>query len=288
MYIEKPSKQRPFLPVKYDIIFRLFFADERNEDDLIDFLKSILRLPDDEYQSIEIVDPHLLPEYIGDKYAVIDIKLHTRTRKVIHIEVQLQVPPSVRNRIVFYNSKLITEQIGSGDQYSKIQKAITIVITGESFIPNSDRYFHRFAFADLDAGVEFSDLKEIYTLELGKLPPDTDGTAKYDWAKFIDAETEEELDMVSNRNPQIKRAAVKLRELSADEKARDMFERREKGRRDVEAFADGARLEGRAEGRADVRADVARNAIEMGMNIDTIIKLTSLTREEIEALNKAD
>jgi predicted transposase/invertase (TIGR01784 family) len=266
------AKQRPFLPVKYDVIFRLFVADERNEDDLIDFLKSILRLPDDEYQSIEIADPHLLPDYVGDKYAVVDIKLHTKTRKVIHIEVQLEVPPTMRNRILFYTSKLITEQMGSGDPYDKIQKAITIVITGENIIPNSDRYFHRFTFSDLDAGVEFSDLEEIYTLELGKLPAETDGTVKYDWAKFIDAETEEELDMIAQRNPQIKRAAVKLRELSADEKARDMFERREKGRRDVGALVVGA------------RAEIARNLINMNLPMEQVITATGLTREQIETL----
>jgi predicted transposase/invertase (TIGR01784 family) len=270
--------------VKYDVVFRLFFADERNEDDLIDFLKSILRLHDDEYQSIEIADPHLLPEYVGDKYAVIDIKLHTRTRKIIHIEVQLEVHPTMRNRVIFYNSKLITEQMGTGDQYDKIQKAITIVITGENFIPDSDRYFHRFTFADIDAGVEFTDLKEIYTIELGKLPAVTDGTARYDWAKFIDAETEEELEMVAQRNPQIKRAAVKLRELSADERARDMFERREKGRRDFDAFVRGAEQKGRVEGRVEERVIVANNAVKMGIDTDTIVGLTGLTREEVEAL----
>jgi hypothetical protein len=51
----------------------------------------------------------------------------------------------------------------------------------------------------MDAGIEFTDLKEIYTLELSKLPKETDGTSRYDWAKFIDAETEEELDMVAQK-----------------------------------------------------------------------------------------
>ena len=81
---------------------------------------------------------------------------------------------------------------------------------------------------------------EVHTLELQKLPDSTDGTALYDWAKFIAAETEEELNMVAQRNPQIEKAAVKLRELSADERARDMFERREKGQRDLAMFADDA------------------------------------------------
>ena len=275
---------RPFLPVKYDVIFRSFFADERNEDDLIDFLKSILRLPDSEYESIVITDPHLLPDYVGDKYAVIDVKLHTKTRMVIHIEVQLKVPPSMRNRVIYYNSKLITEQLGESDQYDKIQRAITLVITDEIIVPNSDRYFHRFTYSDLDAGVEFSDLKELYTLELGKLPTEPDGTIRYDWAKFIDAETEEELDMVAQRNPQIKRAAVKLRELSADEKTRDMFERRVKGRRDEAMFADGARAEGEQKGRADEKILFARRLLNRNRPIEEIIEDTGLTREEIESL----
>jgi predicted transposase/invertase (TIGR01784 family) len=169
--------------------------------------------------------------------------------------------------------------MGSGDQHDKIQKSVTIVITGENFIPDSDRYFHRFTFNDPDAGVEFTDLKEICTLELGKLPIETDGTARYDWAKFIAAETEEELDMIAQRNPQIKSADVKLRELSAAGRARDMFERREKSRRDEWAFACGAEQK--------AKDNIARNAIDMGMDTDTIIKLTGLTRAEVEGLRDA-
>ena len=270
---ETLSNKRPFLPVKYDVIFRLFFADERNEEELIGLLKSVLRLPENEYESIEIADPHLLPDYVGDKYAVIDVKLHTKTRKVIHIEVQLQVPAAMRERIVFYDAKLITEQMGSSDRYDKIQKVISIVITEENLIPDSPQYHHRFTMYDPDTKVELTDIVEIHSIELRKLPVNADGTALYDWAKFIDAETEEELNMVAQRNPQVGRAAVKLRELSADERARDMFERREKGRRDVEALVDKKTLE------------IARNLLRRNRPIEEVIEDTGLTREEVEALH---
>ena len=77
--------KREFLPVKSDIIFRLFFADERNEEFLKSLLKSVLRLPEEDYSEIEIADPHLLREFEGDKLAIIDVKLYTKTRKIIHI-----------------------------------------------------------------------------------------------------------------------------------------------------------------------------------------------------------
>ena len=143
------------LPVKIknDAIFRLFFADERNEESLIGFLKSVLNLPEEDYDEIEIADPHLLPEFVGDKLAIIDVKLHTKNQKVIHIEIQLEVTPEMKNRIIFYDAKLITEQIGAGDDYDIIRKVISIIITDEEFVPASPRYHHRFTFYDPEAGV---------------------------------------------------------------------------------------------------------------------------------------
>ena len=82
-------ENRAFLPVKSDVIFRLFYADERNQEFLVSLLKSMLRLPEDDYNEIEIADPHLLREFDDDKLAVIDVKLHTKSKKVIHIEIQL-------------------------------------------------------------------------------------------------------------------------------------------------------------------------------------------------------
>ena len=228
-------EKRKILPVKSDIVFRMFFADERNVEYLTGFLKSMIKLPEDDFGGITIADPVLLPEYVGDKYAVIDVKLQTKSGKIVHIEIQLQITPETCNRIIFYDAKLITEQLGSGDKYNEIQKVISIVITEEKIVKNSQKYHHRFIFYDPEAGIEFSDLIEIHTLELMKLPETEDGTILYDWAKFIAAENEEELNMVAERNPQVKKAVVTLQKLSADEQARDLYERREKALRDIDS-----------------------------------------------------
>ncbi len=278
------EKQNPkaILPVKSDLIFRIFFADERNEEDLISLLKAVLDLPEDDYNEIEITDPHLLPEYIDDKYAIIDVKLHTKSRKVIHIEIQLKVTSELKKRIVFYESKLITEQLGAGSNYDDIQNVISIIILDKTLIEGSQRYHHRFAFADLDAGVELTDIVAIHTLELDKLPEATDGTQLYDWASFIAASSEEELAVIAERNPQIGKAVVKLRALSADERTRDMYERREKARRDEESHMRWARQEGLQEG----MINVARNALNMNMSVEDIMKLTSLSRSDVESLQQ--
>ena len=111
------------------------------------------------------------------------------------------------------------------------------------------------------------------------MPPGADGTELYDWAKFIAAETEEELTMITERNPQVEKAVVKLRELSADERARDLFERREKARRDMASQQKWAIKQREFE--------IARNALRKKMSIEDIIDITGLTREEVESQRPA-
>jgi predicted transposase/invertase (TIGR01784 family) len=126
--------------------------------------------------------------------------------------------------------------------------------------------------------VEFTDLLEVHTLELPKLANSADGTALYDWAKFIAAETEEELKVIADRNQTVSRAVVKLRELSADEKARDLYERREKERRDESMRIRGAR--------AEEKLIIAKNLFAMNIPLEQVIAATGLTREEAESLRR--
>jgi len=198
--------------------------------------------------------------------------LKTKSKRIVHIEIQLQVAPELKERIVFYGSKLITEQIGSGKDFDIIKKVISIIITDEELIEASPRYRHRFTFYDRESDVELSDLMEIHTLELTKLPKDTDGTPLYDWARFIAAESEEELNMIAERNPQIGKAVVKYRELTADERARDLYDRRMRAKWDEQA-----RLRG-------VKIDIAKNLLSVGDSVEKISKATGLTHEEVENL----
>ena len=270
------NNKRKLLPVKSDIVFRIFFADERDPELLITFLKSALRLPDEEYE-IEIADPHLLPEYIDDKTSVIDVKLYTKTRKVIHIEIQLKVTKSFKKRIMYYGSKLITEQLGTAVHYDKINQVISIVITDENFIENSNPYKHRFIMYDPDNKVEFTDLLEFHTLELSKLPKNSDGTQLYDWASFIAADTEEELDMLAQRNPVLNRAVLKLKKLSADEETRDKYERREKALKDLADFQNDSIEKGIEIG----AIQIALRLLKRGRPIEEIIEDSGLSYEKV-------
>jgi hypothetical protein len=75
----------------------------------------------------------------------------------------------------------------------------------------------------------------------------------------------------------MRKAVGVLKELSADERTRMLYEEREIARRDIASMVGGARREG--------HADVARKLLERNRPIDEIIEDTGLTREEVEALH---
>ena len=261
--------KKPLLPMKDNVVFPMFFADERDTESLTGFLQSVLKLSADEYEILEITDPHLLQEHKDDKLSIVDIKLKTKNDKIIHIEIQRKVPDTFRNRIMFYVCKLITEQLG-GDKkrYEDVNKVISIVITDEVLIDECEKYHHHFTFCDPECenAVVLSDLVEVYTVELSKLPQNPDGTNLYDWASFIAAETEEELDMIAARNPEFGRTVIKLREMSASEKARAEYERRQKAERDFIMFVDAAEKKGRDE----ERQIIENNLKSMGLTPEQI------------------
>jgi hypothetical protein len=60
--------------------------------------------------------------------------------------------------------------------------------------------------------------------------------------KCIKTDDEEVLDMLSTRSPQLKKAVGVLKELSADEQTRMLYEKREMARRDLESSLEAERM----------------------------------------------
>jgi predicted transposase YdaD len=79
--------------------------------------------------------------------------------------------------------------------------------------------------------------------------------------------------MIAERNPQMRKAVGVLKELSADERTRMLYEEHEKARRDIASMMGGAVK--------DKQIEIARNLLDMAMPIDAVLKATGLTQDEI-------
>ena len=82
------------------------------------------------------------------------------------------------------------------------------------------------------------------------------------------------------KSPVMKKATLRLLELSADEKARQLYEARLKEQRDSYAREQGAIKTHEAE--------MARSLLDLDMPIEQISSVTGLPHAEIEALRKAN
>jgi len=237
----------------------------------------VLNLSPDEYDEITISNPFLLQEYKGDKLGILDVKIKLKSGKILNVEIQVDPMPFMESRIVFYVSKLITEQVGESDKYGKIKRVISIVIADHTLIKQSDKFHHKFGLYDIENKVLLTDILEIHTLEIPKarkLFNDTETLNPHllDWMKFLDAKTEEELNVLAKKSPVMKKATVRLLELSADEKARELYEARLKEQRDNATREYGAIM------------NIAKNFLNMGMSVADVASGTGLPHDEVESL----
>jgi predicted transposase/invertase (TIGR01784 family) len=287
-----------------DLIFKMLFGDEKNKDILASFLKSVLDIPEANYEEIYIEDSLLKIENIGDKYGILDIKIKTKSGSIIDVEMQIANDKFMKERIIYYISKMIAEQMGESLKYGKIQKVVSIIIAANHIlIKGSNNFHHRFLLRDEKSGIIFTNKLEIDTLEIKKLSKYKEKqTDLIKWLKFMKAETEEELDMLSlqTANTEFRRAIKIVKDLNADEKTRKLAQKQIDQLRFYVSNIDGARdegiaigeargeargkAEGKAEGKTEERNNAIRNMIEFGIEVVKIAKKYNLSIEEINAL----
>jgi predicted transposase/invertase (TIGR01784 family) len=283
---------KKLLSLKNDYVFKKIFGSVDNVDVLADFLHSVLNLPKDEFKGLEITDPNSKRTHGKDKDSVLDIKVFTKSRKVIDVEIQLKFHRDFLERIVYYTSKAVTEQMTSGAEYHIIKKVISVIITDFDLMPGSPYYQNVYGLYDKRSDTAFGDIMEINLLELSKLPPGSDGSRLWDWLTLMKTEEEDVMVELAKENVKIGKVVGTLRKMSEDEIERELATAREKMRFDHMAGLHYAREEGIEEGKAlgekvgesQAHLEDARRMKSDGMDLALIGKYTGLSKREIEKL----
>jgi predicted transposase/invertase (TIGR01784 family) len=281
MGVKTMSKE--LLSVKNDYVFKRIFGDAKNTDVLADFLMSVLDMPMEEFAQIQIEDPHLQRRFEDDKLGILDVRIHTTSGNTIEIEIQVDPIDSMTERMAYYCSSILVDQVRRGDEYTKIERVISIVIADFIMIEDSNAYHNRYYLCDRQTGSIFSDVLEINTLELSKLPETADSKL-VKWLKFIGAKDGESMEELAKENPMIGKATAVLREMSEDEAERMIADAREKDLRDRRGAILFGERKGEAKGSIEKAVAIARNLKIEGIPVETITKATGLSVSEIEEL----
>jgi predicted transposase/invertase (TIGR01784 family) len=222
-----------FISPLTDFLVKAVFGNQKTIENTAGFLKAVLDLDPSEYQSLRIVDPHLHRRWRKDKLGIVDIRINTVSGKVLHIEVQVNPEADFIPRSVYYQGRLTTDQIDSGERYIYIKRSVTIGILNYILLKDEppDRYKNTYRFLNTVSHKPFTDLQEFIILELPKVPDEDDGSALWPWLKYFKCKSGEELDMLAKKHREVAGAVRQVRRMSPLRTLRTMIFEYEDARR---------------------------------------------------------
>ena len=94
----------------------------RNEKVRKGIIAALLGVRPEEIKETRLLPTILRKEYEDDKYGILDVRVEMHDGTQIDFEMQVAEFDFWKKRIVFYLSKMVTDQIHKGDDYDKIQR----------------------------------------------------------------------------------------------------------------------------------------------------------------------
>ncbi len=252
-----------------DFACKMLLGNPEHPQLTIHFLNSVMR-PAIPIVAVEYLNPILPQQFEDDKLAILDILAEDRLGRRFNIEVQRTVPAWLPERLTYYVSTQLIEQIGKGDSYHQLRPSIGICLLKGILFPVRTAFHHQFRLRT-DQGLELTECLEINTLELPKYgrPSDNEGVVVdplEQWMDFFCQAQGQSVEAIQKRLPSpIFTEALGVLEMISRQpdqrryyQARLKWELDENTRLAAEAAAREeserkGRVEGRVEGRADER-----------------------------------
>lgn len=297
------------LKVTNDYIFKKIFAKKGNESILKDLLNSILQI---KIKSIEVIaDANLERQLESNKLGILDLKAKVDEETIVNIEIQIINRYNMIERTLFYWSGLYYNVLQKGADYKEIKKVIAINILDYNEFDEGP--YHEIARLRREYLYKIlTDKIEIHFIQIPKFKKQRkDMKTKLDmWMDFISQIDEKEVKNAMSKNKEIKKAQEEYEYLTGDEEERRIAFLREKALRDENSIFDAGKDIGRKEGKEEGKKEgieigreqgieigkeqgieqnkkeIANSMLKEKMPIETIMKVTKLSREEIEKIEK--
>lgn len=289
---------------KEDIMFKMLFSRKGNEELLKDFLEKLLNI---KIMKLEIANEVSLD--VGDiqeKLGRIDIKTIINDIMIIDLEMQVKEDKYISERMTFYGSKLVSEQLKKTESYDKLKEVIVVSILDKTVFKEELNYIHEsITVLKGNRKKEVNKILKYMYIELDKFRKKK--IEEYDeldmWLAFLDAKNNKEgAKMAVMKNEKIEQAVLICNELQGDEKAKRITELNDKWRRDYmseryqEGLIDGEARgikkgeaqgikKGEARGKRIEKLKVLNKLLDSGIDIKEISKILEMPISEIKKIN---
>ena len=209
------------------------------------FVAAILNKEPEEIAETTLMPTILSKDTEDGKYGILDVRVRMKNGSQMDLEMQVAPFEFWNNRVIFYLSKMYAEQVKEGDKYKNLKPCIHVSILNFNLLHEDRTCFREIAFCDLTTKQKYTDLLEIYVLELKKLPQEQkEEPLIIKWMRFLAAESREDFEKMAGEDNYINEAYEVLQKLSADERKRLEYEARQKAIRDYDSQMSSSREEG--------------------------------------------
>ena len=278
-----------YISLLTDFGFKRIFGTDPNKELLINFLNSLF----DGEEVIKDVK-YLNSENVGDVYAerkaIFDVYCENEKGEKFIVEMQNAYQTYFKDRSLFYSTFPIREQAPKGSDWNFCLKKVYVVallnykMSDEAF--DSSDTIHTIALMDTNTNKVFNAKLMFKYVEVGRFDKtDEELTSLSDkWMYVL-----KNLSRLDNR-PAALREKIFSKLFAAASVARFTptelreYEDSLKAYRDIKNSLDTAKEEGREEGREQRNIEIAKKMLAAGMDIDIIINMTDLSKDEIEKL----
>jgi len=296
--MKNSERQGTFISPMVDSAFKIVFGNEENKELLIDLLNELFR---GEYkvEDINYLDKENPRRLNGRKSFIYDIYCRTQDGKYVIVEMQVKKQASFFVRTVVYVAEALARQVMLGDEdYDKVKSVYGVYLMNFTDDSICNDLFNDFLLINKKTMEYAPNLINLLFLSLPLFnKEEKECETKLDkWIYLIKNMhkletipwTEEPVFAKLEKVARIANLTEEdyleyRRELDAEKTMKDIIKTEI-----ADSFAEGeafGRKKGRAEGRAEERTEIAKNMLAKGMDVKTIMELTGLTKEDIQAFS---
>ena len=272
-----------YLDPKADLTFKKIFAG--HPDLLISLLNALLPLKrNQQIKSIEYLPTELVPVDPLHKDTIVDVRCRDVEGRQFVVEMQMAWTDAFKQRVLFNASKAYVSQAEMGCKYEDLEPVYSLNLVNEIFEKDMKEYKHNYHIVHDKRTKKVIEGLCFTFIELPKFHPHTMKEKRMTvlWLRFLTEINDKTQEVPAEllESPEISKALeeVKISAFTAEElRAYDKFWDRVSSEKTL--------MEGRYdEGKQDKALEIAQNLKSAGMDVDTICKMTGLSKEDIEEL----
>ena len=231
----------PGIDPKIDIAFKKVFGSESWMDLTASLINAVLEPPPQQrLVEVELLNPYSEKMTLDDKVSILDIKARDDQGRLYNLEMQMLATAALVQRLLFYWSRVYSQQLSEGDDYTRLRPTISICFVNGALFADRPEHHTLFRLLDATGQVCLTDDLVVHAIELPKFTRTLAElrTPLDFWLYFLKNGGELDADALPDalNRPDQQKAMGVLKMLAQSDVERELYEGRLKAKRDMQTL----------------------------------------------------